>query len=86
MVHADECHPHCLVATRLAVLTFCVGFIYSYRSTFCSFGFSNFLNCWRRQQAGDALVEIEQEGHAFDVGGVGLFAAAGLVGGVYGGV
>jgi hypothetical protein len=46
----------------------------------------NFLDCWRRQQAGDALVQIEQEGYAFGVGGVGLFAAAWLVGGVYGGV
>jgi len=39
-----------------------------------------------RQQAGDALVQLKQEGDAFGVGGVGLFAATGLVGGVYGGV
>ena len=34
---------------------------------------------WPRLQAGDAFVQIEQEGDAFGVGGVGLFAAAGLV-------
>jgi len=32
------------------------------------------------------LVEVEEEGDAFSVGGVGFFTAAGLVGGVYGGV
>ncbi len=48
--------------------------------------FSKFLDCWRRQQAGDALVQVEKEGDAFGVVGVGFFAAAGLVGGVYGGV
>ena len=48
--------------------------------------FSCLFDGWRRQQAGDALVQLEQEGDAFGVGGVGLFAAAGLVGGVYGGV
>ena len=52
--------------------------------SFCTFSFLCFLVGWRRQQAGDALVQLEQEGHAFGVGGVGLFAAAGLVGGVYG--
>ena len=50
------------------------------------FGFSRFLGGWRRQQAADALVQIEQKGAAFGVGGVGFFAAAGLVGGVNGGV
>ncbi len=44
------------------------------------------LGSWRGQQTGDALIKLEKEGHAFGVGGVGLFAAAGLVGGVYGGV
>ena len=52
----------------------------------CKFGFWRFLGGWRRQQAGDALVQLEQKSHAFGVGGVGFFAAAGLVGGVYGGV
>jgi hypothetical protein len=32
------------------------------------------------------LIQLEQKGDAFGVGGVGLFAAAGLIGGVYGGV
>jgi hypothetical protein len=41
---------------------------------------------WSRQQAGDALVEDEEERDAFGVGRVGFFATAGLVGGVYGGV
>ncbi len=68
------------------VLTFDIVSIRSYSITFCGFGFACFLDIWRRQQAGDALVQIEQEGDAFGVGGVGLFAAAGLVGGVYGGV
>jgi hypothetical protein len=68
------------------VQTFIDGSIHAYLSTFCSLGFRVFLCSWRWQQAGDALVQIEQEGHAFGVGGVGLFAAAGLVGGVYGGV
>ena len=40
----------------------------------------------QRQQAGDALVKVEEEGDAVGVGGVGFFATAGLVGGVYGGV
>jgi hypothetical protein len=48
--------------------------------------FRVFLGSCRRQQAGDSLVLLEQESDAFGVGGVGLFAAAGLVGGVYGGV
>lgn len=61
-------------------------FLPSFLLTFCRFGYSCFLSSWPRQQAGDLLVQIEQEGHAFGVGGVGLFAAAGLVGGVYGGV
>lgn len=54
--------------------------------TFCRFGFSCFLSSWRRQQAGDALIQLEQKSHAVGVEGVGFFAAAGLVGGVYGGV
>lgn len=55
-------------------------------STFFRFGFACFFDGWHWQQASDALVQLEQRGHAFGVGGVGLFAAAGLVGGVYGGV
>jgi len=68
------------------VLTFGTCSVRSYLSTFWRFGFPCFLRGWREQQAGYALVQLEQEGDAFGVGGVGLFAAAGLVGGVYGGV
>ncbi len=68
------------------VLTFDIVSIRSYSITFCGFCFACFLDIWRKQQAGDALVQVEEEGHAFGVGGVGLFAAAGLIGGVYGGV
>lgn len=60
--------------------------LFQHLSTLYNFGFSRFLSPWYMQQAGDALVQIEQEGHAFGVVGVGFFAAAGLVGGVYGGV
>jgi len=68
------------------VQTFVDGSIHAHISTFCSLGFRFFLRSWRRQQASDALIKLEEEGDAFGVGGVGLFAAAGLVGGVYGGV
>ena len=40
----------------------------------------------RRQQAGLALVQLEQEGDALGVGLVACLAAAGLVGHVHGGV
>ena len=87
MAHADECLSTLLGCHSTSCsLDFCVSVIYSYLATFCSFGFACFLDGWRRQQAGDALVQLEQEGYAFGVGGVGLFTAAGLVGGVYGGV
>jgi hypothetical protein len=76
----------CKVATRLYVPTVCYLLFRSSLLTFCGFSFACFRVCWSRQQAGDALVQLEQEGDAFGVGGVGLFAAAGLVGGVYGGV
>ncbi len=62
------------------------GSIWSYLLAFCDFAFMCFLDGCRWQQVRDALVQLEQEGHAFGVGGVGFFAAAGLVGGVYGGV
>ena len=58
----------------------------SYLLALFNFELAFFLNSWRRQQASDALVEVEEEGDAFGVGGVGFFATAGLVGGVYGGV
>jgi hypothetical protein len=55
-------------------------------STFCGSCVSRFLHDWRRQEAGDALIQFEEEDHALSIRGVGFFAAAGLVGGVYGGV
>ena len=67
-------------------MIFGAGAIRSYLLGFFGFRFFCIFVCWRRQQSGDALVQLEEEGHAFGVGGVGLFAAAGLVGGVYGGV
>ena len=66
--------------------TYGTGPICSFKSAFCGFGYACFLDAWHGQQAGDALVQLEEEGDAFGVGCVGLFAAAGLVGGVYGGV
>jgi hypothetical protein len=47
------------------------------------FGFSCFLDCSRSQQAADALVHLKQKAHAFSAAGVGLFAVAGQVGGVW---
>ena len=76
----------CKEVDRQKLPAFGVGSIYSYSKTLYGLVFSCFLCGCRRQQACDALVQIEQEGHAFGVGGVGFFAAAGLVGGVYGGV
>ena len=72
--------------TYVNSMSFSDGSISSYPLAFCDLGFACFLGDLRRQKASDALVQLEQEGHAFGVGGVGLFAAAGLVGGVYGGV
>ena len=76
----------CEYALLLHVQTFGFGLICSYLSTFCCFRFTRFLAGWRRQQTCDALVEDEEEGDAFGVGRVGFFAAAGLIGSVYGGV
>ena len=65
---------------------FCGALTYSHLNTSHSLVIARFLCCCRRQQAGDALVEVEEEGDAVGVGGVGFFAAAGSVSGVYGGV
>ena len=70
----------------LCVPTFVNASIRPYQLVFCGFGSSCFLDGWRRQQAGDALIQLKQKRHAFGVGGVGFFAAAGQVGGVYCGV
>jgi hypothetical protein len=35
-------------------------FIRSFQLAFCDFGFACFLGGWRRQRAGDALVQVEQ--------------------------
>jgi hypothetical protein len=48
--------------------------------TFFGFGFACFLGSCRRQQAGDALVQLEQKGHSFGVAGVGLLATARFMG------
>jgi hypothetical protein len=72
--------------TCVNVMSFSDGSIWSYPLAFCGIGFACFVGSWPRQQAGDTLVQLEQEGDAFGVGGVSFFAAAGLVGGVYGGV
>ncbi len=86
MPRAADAMFRCETENFLNLQTVDSGSTQSYLATLCRHGFSCFLSGWRRQQAGDALVQLEEEGHAFGVGGDGLFATAGLVGGVYGGV